>query len=128
MNGPLYRYLLGEQLGEAELGDVQYFAGVSSREIKQEGADVGDHDVRGSGNDDHRGLCRLGAATARHAGRRTRPIVTSRQFVACARLVDDEARNTGCAERQQPDDDHEGEPQQAPILALDRGWASGASW
>lgn len=82
MNGPLYRYRFGEQLGEAELGDVQYVARVSSREIRQEGADVGDEDVRGSRDDDHNGLCSLGAAPARHAGRRTSAIVTSGQFVA----------------------------------------------
>ena len=56
------------------------------------------------------------------------PSSLSRLFVAGAGLVDDEARNAGGAERQQPDDDGEGEPPQAPILALDRGWASGASW
>ena len=105
MNGPGYRYLSGEQLGEAELGDVQYVARVSSGEIRQEGADVGGQDVRGSRDDDHNGLRSLRAATARHAGRRTGAIVASRQFVACARLVDDEAGDAGCAERQQTDDD-----------------------
>lgn len=79
---------------------MQYVARVSSQEIRQEGADVGDQDVRGSRDDDHNGLCSLRAAPARHAGRRTRAIVASGQFVACARLVDDEAGDTGCTERQ----------------------------
>lgn len=126
MNGPSYRYLVGEQLREAELRNVQYFARVSSREVRQEGAGGGDEDVQ-ERDDDHYGLCRLGAATARHTRRWTRPIVTSSQFVDCARLVDDEAQDTRRAERQQTDDDHEGEPEQALILALDRGWARGAS-
>jgi hypothetical protein len=127
VNGPLCRYLLGKELGEAELGDVQNFARVSSREIRQEGADVGDEDVRRRCDDDHYGLYRPGAATARHAGRRTRPIVASGQFITCARFVDDEARDAGSADGQQADDDRECELQQDSILAFDTWSRSSAS-
>ena len=103
---------------------MQYFARVSSREIRQEGADTGDEDVRGRREDDRNGLYGLGAATASDAGGRTRAVVASGQFVACARLVDDEARETGGTERQQADDDRECETQQDLILAFDPELAS----
>ena len=79
---------------------MQYVARVSSREIGEEGADVRNEDVRGGRDDYPSGLCSLGAAPARHAGRRTRAFVTSGQFVACAGFVDDETGDTGRAERQ----------------------------
>jgi hypothetical protein len=95
---------------KAELRNVQDVARIRSWEIGQEGGEVGDGNVRGNGHDNHDGLNSLGAASARHAGWRTGAVVASGQLIACARFVDNEARDTGRAERQQANNDCEGEP------------------
>jgi hypothetical protein len=45
VNGPPYRYLFGEQLGAAELGNVQNVAGVGLRQLGQGGLYGTDRDV-----------------------------------------------------------------------------------
>ena len=96
---------------------MQNVARSGSWEIRQQAGDVGDADVRGSRNDDHHGLHGLSAADTGHAGWRTGAVVASRQLVTGARLVDDEAGDTGRADRQQADDDCEDEPPHESILA-----------
>ena len=99
---------------------MQDVARVLSWEIGQEGGDVSDERVRGRRDHDHDGLGSLSAAAACHAGRRTGAVVAARQLVTCARLVDDEARDTGRAGRQHADDDCERDPVHGPILAFGR--------
>ena len=79
-------------------------------EIGQKAGHVGDADVRGSRTDDQDGLHALGAAATGHAGWRTGAVVASGQLITGARLVDDEAGDTGRTERQQADEDCEDEP------------------
>jgi hypothetical protein len=96
---------------------VQNVARGRAWEIGQKASHVGDADVRGSHNDDQDRLHGLRAAATGHAGWRTGAVVSPGQLVAGAGLIDDEAGETGRAERQQADDDCEDEPSHEASVA-----------
>lgn len=101
---------VGEELGEAQLGNVQDVAWVRAREIGQNDGDIGDRKVGGSSDDGRGGLNSLGAAPARYACRRARAIVAPRQRVGRTGLVENETGHAGRAEHQHADDDGKSKP------------------